>query len=219
MYQGPARCRRADPHSPYTTPYWSTTVGGGAKLYVTTGAVTGPSYVINGNTYTDVGAALSAAAAGSGGGNLLVDASNNTWSSNATAPVAGIKNTVALGAGATANEGNNNSTAIGSGAQATGTGNGSIALGPGALAMGAGVATKDIQNETTDSAGANSAGRPLLATGRTVATATSTTFTATSLGKDSAVLGAGSVGIGHSAVVLGSRPRGIGGSSERAGFR
>src|SRR3546814_15788025 len=55
------------------------------------------SYVINGNTYPDVGAALSAAAAGSGGGNLLVDASNNTWSSNATAPVAGIKNTVALG--------------------------------------------------------------------------------------------------------------------------
>src|SRR3546814_6260054 len=98
------------------------------------------------------------AAAGSGGGMWLVDASNNTWSSIATVPVAGIKNTVALGAGATANEGNNNSTAIGSGAQATGTGNGSIALGQGALAMGAGVATKDIQNETTDSAGATSAG-------------------------------------------------------------
>src|SRR3546814_10141294 len=92
MYQGPARCRRADPHSPYTTPYWSTALGGGANVDGTTGAVTGPSYVINGNTYTDVGAALSAAAAGSGGGNLLVDASNNTWSSNATAPVAGIKN-------------------------------------------------------------------------------------------------------------------------------
>src|SRR3546814_20800748 len=112
MYQGPARCRRADPHSPYTTPYWSTTVGGGAKLYVTTGAVTGPSYVINGNTYTDVGAALSAAAAGSGGGNLLVDASNNTWSSNATAPVAGIKNTVALGSGATANDRHNKFTPL-----------------------------------------------------------------------------------------------------------
>src|SRR3546814_13914310 len=84
--------------------------------------------------------------------------------------------------------------------------------------MGAGVATKDIQNETTDSAGATSAGSPLLATGGTVATDTSTPFTATSIGKDAAVLGAGSVGIGTSAVVTGSRSVAIGDYSAASGF-
>src|SRR3546814_13335870 len=61
----------------------TTALGGGANVDGTTGAVTGPSYVINGNPYTDVGAALSAAAAGSGGGNLLVDAHHNPSRNNA----------------------------------------------------------------------------------------------------------------------------------------
>src|SRR3546814_12129472 len=98
--------------------------------------------------------------------------------SNATAPVAGIKNTVPLGAGATANEGNNNSTALGRGAQATGTGNGSIALGQGALAIGAGVANKDIQNETTAPAGGTARSPPLPANDRTIATDPSNPFPA-----------------------------------------
>lgn len=193
--------------------------GGGAKVDGTTGAVTGPTYVIGGTNYTTVEAALQAAAAGGGGGNLLVDASKNTWSSNAVAPVAGVTNSVALGDAALANEGNDNSTAIGSGAQATGTGNGSIALGRGALAQGAGVAVKDIQNETTDSAGVTSVGNPLLASGDAVSTDTGTTFTATSIGRDAAVLGAGSVGIGNNAVVTGSRSVAVGAYSAASGFR
>jgi autotransporter adhesin len=196
-------------------------LGGGASIDGATGVVNGPTYVINGSNYTTVEAALQAAAAsgGGGGGNLLVDASKNTWSSNSLAPVAGVNNTVALGAGAVANEGNSSSTAIGSNAQATGAGSGSIALGRDALAIGGGKTTQDIRNETTDSAGVTSVGNPLLAIGAAVATDVGTTATATAIGRNSAVLGAGSVGIGNHTVVTGPRSVAVGAYSAATGFR
>ena len=118
-------------------------LGGGASIDPTTGAVTGPTYNINGNSYSDVGSALTATnryfkvSGLNNGTDDAVVSGPYSVAVGSNAQTSG-QFTTALGANSTASTGN--STALGWSATATGfgataLGGGSNATGQGALAI------------------------------------------------------------------------------------
>jgi autotransporter adhesin len=130
-------------------------LGGGASFDPATGAYTGPNYVIGGNTYTDVGTALTALNNATIFGSTAI-AANNT--SGFAPPTAAGNDALAVGYGATAagtraaafgtgaTAGGNDSVALG--ADANAAGDGAVAIGsrataaqPGAVAIGANART------------------------------------------------------------------------------
>ena len=119
-------------------------LGGGSSINSTTGAVTGPTYTINGNSYNNVGSALTAA-----NRYFKADGLNN---GSDDAQVTAGTNSVAIGAGASAT--GDNSVALG--ADSTATRDNVVSVGYGLLGNG----TRQIINvangtEGTDAVNVN----------------------------------------------------------------
>jgi trimeric autotransporter adhesin len=128
----------------------ATDLGGGAKYDPVTGKVTAPSYNIAGSTYTDVGSALGALAAGG--------AKTKYFNSNSVLADSQAIGTNAVAVGPNAQAAGNNAIASGPNAQAAGNlasayGSGANAVGTNSTALGA----NSSANNTGDVAlGANS---------------------------------------------------------------
>jgi autotransporter adhesin len=132
----------------------ATSLGGGASFNVVTGAYTGPTYTVGGNTFTDVGSALNALNSSTFFGSTPI-AANNT--SALAAPTASGNDALAVGFGASS--AGQRTASLGAGASATAAD--SVALGAGSVAARAGLAgaTEGFSGATVSStAGAVSVG-------------------------------------------------------------
>lgn len=172
----------------------ATSLGGGATFNAVTGAYTGPSYTINGNTYNDVGSALAAI---SGAVANVPLASNNT--SGFAAPTATGVNSLAGGYGATSA----GAFGVAFGTQAAATGDNASAYGASASAVGAGSIAIGFT--------ASSANADAIAIGRTTSVtadngiaiglrSTVAALDGTALGRDTSVTASGGVALGAGSV-------------------
>jgi trimeric autotransporter adhesin len=197
------------------------TFGGGASVDPTTGAISSPTYNVNGGSYHDVASALDSI--GNGGGikyfhanSTLADSSASGANSTAAGPAAAASgvNTIAMGAAAgavgdySAAIGNAaltqglgdtalgaSSTANGGGTFATAVGSWSNAAAPGATAMG-GYASATAANATAIGYNAKATNANSVALGDNAQTgATNPTAGTTIRGNNYAFAGAAPVGV------------------------
>jgi len=121
--------------------------------------VTNPTYVINGNTYTNVGDALSAAAASGGGGTSAYFGVNDGGVIGGNYAGEGASGADSLAAGRNALASGDSATAVGnnataSGAKSTALGNGAVATGANSVALGAGSVANEDNTVSVGSQGA-----------------------------------------------------------------